>query len=127
MIILTFRPVRSEARTIVRGAYFRICADGTLRGPDNSVTANYANGIWKLAHRSHRSFECEGEVYLRVTDSEGRQQSAGPYQLVRFSQGIIFSGDVRLGAHASPDESGSQAGLLHNVTLLGGADVSRAA
>jgi hypothetical protein len=120
MIILTFRPVRTESRTILRGAFFRICADRTLRGPDNTVAAVYANGLWKVANRSHRSFECEGEVYLRVTDSDGRHHaSAGPYQSVRFSQGIIFSGEVRLGTHASPDESDSAPGSLHNVTLLG--------
>ena len=118
MIILTFRPVRSESRTIVRGAFFRICADRTLRGPDNTVAAVYANGLWQLANRPHRSFECEGEVYLRVTDPDGRHVSAGPYSSVRFSQGIVFSGEVRLGAHASPDESDFAPGLLHNVTLL---------
>ncbi len=118
MIILTFRPVRSESRTILRGQFFRICADRTLRGPDNTVAAVYANGLWRVANRPHRSFECEGEVYLRVTDSDGRHVSAGPYQSVRFSQGIIFSGEVRLGTHASPDESDTAPGLLHNVTLL---------
>jgi hypothetical protein len=118
MIILTFRPVRSESRTILRGAFFRICADRTLRGPDNTVAAVYANGLWTVANRSHRSFECEGEVYLRVTGSDGRHVSAGPYQAVRFSQGIVFSGEVRLGAHASHDESDSAPGLLYNVTLL---------
>jgi hypothetical protein len=118
MIILTFRPVRSESRTILRGVFFRICADRTLRGPDNTVAAVYANGLWKVANRAHRSFECEGEVYLRVTDSDGRHVSAGPYQSVRFSQGSIFSGEVRLGTHASADESDSAPGSLHNVTLL---------
>ena len=127
MIILTFRPLRSESRTIVRGAFFRICADRTLRGPDNTVTATYTNGLWQVRHRPHRSFECEGEVYLRVTDCDGRQVSAGPYQSVRFSQGIIFSGEVRLGAHASADESAPAAGLLYNVTLLAAGGVSRAA
>ena len=93
----------------------------------------YVNGptvladTWQVRHRPHRSFECEGEVYLRVTDSDGRQVSAGPYQSVRFSQGIIFSGEVRLGAHASADESAPAAGLLYNVTLLASGGVSRAA
>ena len=118
MLILTFRPLRSEARTIVRGAFFRICADRTLRGPDNTITATYTNGLWQVRQRPHRSFQCEGEVYLRVTDPDGRHVSAGPYQSVRISQGIIFSGEVRLGTHASHDESDSAPGLLHIVTLL---------
>lgn len=124
MIILAFRAVRSESRTIVRGAYFRVCADRTLRGPDNSVAAVYATGLWQVRGRPHRSFECEGEVYLRATDSDGRYVSAGPYQSVRFSQGVIFSGEVRLGAHASANESGSTPGLLQNVTLLAGSGSS---
>jgi hypothetical protein len=127
MIILTFRAVRGETRTILRGAFFRVCADRTLRGPDNTVAAVYANGLWQVRRQSHRSFECEGEVYLRVTDSDGRQVSAGPYQSVRFSQGIIFSGEVRLGAHASYDESDPGTGLLHSVTLLNAAGLSQAA
>ena len=127
MIILTFRPVRSESRTIVRGAFFRICQDRTLRGPDNSVAAVFANGLWQLANRPHRSFECEGEVFLRVTDSDGRHVSAGPYRSVRFSQGGIFSGDDRLGAHATFDESDSAVGLLHIVTVLDATGMSRAA
>lgn len=127
MLILTFRPVRSESRTIVRGAFFRICADRTLRGPDNTVTATYTNGLWQLRQRPHRSFECEGEVFLRVTDSDGRQVSAGPYQSVRFSQGIIFSGEVRLGMHAPADDSASTADVLQNITLLAAGGLSRAA
>ena len=127
MIILTFRPLRGESRTIVRGAFFRICADRTLRGPDNTVTATYTNGLWHVRQRPHRSFECEGEVYLRVTESDGRHVSAGPYQSVRFSQGIIFSGEVRLGAHASADDSAPAAGLLQNITLLAAGGLSRAA
>ena len=127
MIILTFRAVRGETRTIVRAAFFRVCADRTLRGPDNSVAALYANGLWQLRRIPHRSFECEGEVYLRVTDADGRHVSAGPYQSVRFAQGVIFSGEVRLGAHASYDDSDPPAGLLHSVTLLNAAGLHEAA
>lgn len=127
MLILTFRPVRGESRTIVRGAFFRLCADRTLRGPDNTVTATYTNGLWQLRQRPHRSFECEGEVFLRVTDSDGRHASAGPYQAVRFSQGIIFSGEIRLGMYASADESTPTEGLLQNITLLDAGGLSRAA
>lgn len=48
MIILTFRPVHGESPVSVRGAYFRICADCTLRGPDNAIAASYDKGLWQL-------------------------------------------------------------------------------
>jgi hypothetical protein len=118
MMTLTFRSVRNETTTVVRGAFFRICPDGTLRGPDNMVMANYANGLWQLAQKSHRSFECGGEVYLRVTDAEGRHARAGPYQAVKVTRGAIFSGDIWLGIHASAGETDTSTDRWHQVTLL---------
>ena len=74
----------------VRGTYFRICADVTLRGPDNAVTANYSDGLWQVARMQHRILECRETVYLRVTSSDGRRKSIGPYECVRVAGGEIF-------------------------------------
>jgi hypothetical protein len=126
MLMLMFRPVRSESTIMVRGAYFRICSDRTLRGPDNAVTANYVNGLWQLAQKPYRSFECEGEVYLRVTDADGRHTQMGPYPSVRVTRGAVFAGETWLGDHAGFGESDIPPGLWNRVTLLD-ATFSRAA
>ncbi len=100
MITLTFRPLSSEAAILVRGTYFRICADGTLRGPYNDVAANYSDGLWQVGRKQHRALECREAVYLRVTTSDGQRECIGPYEALRVSGGAIFSNEVYLGAHA---------------------------
>jgi len=99
VITLTFRALSNDSMIFVRGTYFRICADGTLRGPDNAVTANYSDGLWQVARTQHRILECRATVYLRVTSSDGRRKSIGPYECVRVAGGEIFSNDIYLGAH----------------------------
>ena len=104
MITLAFRPVSGELAVLIRGAYFRICADGTLRAPDNTVTANYADGIWSLGQRQHRILECREAVYLRVTHRNGSLESIGPYESLTVSGGAIFCDHTYLGAHAAHSE-----------------------
>ena len=99
MIILSFRPLQSGSTVVVRGGHFRICADGTLRGPDNTTAARYLDGLWYLGQRRHLSFECAGPVYLRVTNNHGRRASIGPYASIRASAGAIFAHDSCLGVH----------------------------
>src|ERR1700749_1108461 len=83
LITLMFVPKRADATVLVRGAYFRICADGTLRGPDNAISATYADGLWELGHRRYTAFECKGPVHLRVTDANTRRENLGPYDFVK--------------------------------------------
>ena len=94
---------------VVRGAYFRICADGTLRGPDNTITARYSDGLWRLGPKRHTSFECAGPVYLRVTNSRGERECMGPYPSIRAADGAIYSQETRLGVHAVRAQFGSEA------------------
>jgi hypothetical protein len=120
LITLAFRPVRNESPVMVRGAYFRICADGTLRGPDNAVVARYLNGLWQLAHGLHRAFDCSGPVFLRVTNSDGQRESRGPYQFVKAAEGSIFTHDSCLAVHDSRKEPGSSVGLWQEIVFLSG-------
>jgi len=83
----------------VRGTHFRICPDGSLRGPDNTAAAHYINGLWHLGQRRHRSFECTGPIYLRVTTNYGRRECIGPYAAIRVADGAVFTHDSCLGAH----------------------------
>jgi hypothetical protein len=108
LIILSFRPLQDGSAIVVRGAHFRICADGTLRGPDNTIAARYLDGLWYLGHKRHTSFECTGPIHLRVTNKYGRRERIGPYDSVRTANGAIFSGTNLLGVHAVRDEPGSE-------------------
>lgn len=118
MLTLVFRPSYGESLVLVRGTYFRICADATLRGPDNSVAASYVKGLWQLAHRQHRSFECSGPVYLRLTNRDGRRERIGPYSFVKAADGAIFSPEGHLGNHSDwPDADASMQRWLE-IALL---------
>lgn len=103
---------------LVRGAYFRICADGTLRGPDNAVAASYTNGLWQLGGRRHRTLECREAVYLRVTTSDGQRECIGPYEGLRVTGGAIFSNDTYLGAHTRGESYLPEAAIWREIALL---------
>lgn len=118
MITLTFRPLTSESVILVRGTYFRICADGTLRGPDNAVTASYTDGLWQLGRRQHRTLECREAVYLRVTTSDGQRECIGPYECLKVTGGAIFSNDAYLGAHMRGESLLPEASVWREIALL---------
>jgi hypothetical protein len=107
-MILSFRPLQDGSAVVVRGAHFRICADGTLRGPDNTIAARYLDRLWHLGQRRHISFDCAGLVYLRVTNQRGQRECIGPYASIKAADGAIFSQDNCLGAHAVRAEFGSE-------------------
>jgi hypothetical protein len=102
----------------VRGTYFRICTDGTLRGPDNAVTANYSDGLWQVARRQHRVLECRAAIYLRVTSCDGGRKSIGPYECVRVAGGDIFSNDIYLGSHTRESSRSPEMDIWTEIALL---------
>ena len=118
MITLTFWELSTESMTFVRGAYFRICADATLRGPDNAVAARYSGGLWQVARRKHRVLECRTAVYLRVTDADGQRKRIGPYECLKVAGGDLFSNDLYLGTHAPRESQPPQAHLWSEIALL---------
>lgn len=118
MITLSFRPLSGESAILVRGIYFRICADGTLRGPDNAVTASFVDGLWQLGRKQHRTVECREPVYLRVTTTGGRRECIGPYESLKVAGGAIFSNETYLGAHARGESYGSEADIWKEIALL---------
>ena len=118
MITLAFRPLSGESVTLVRGTYFRICADGTLRGPDNAVTASYAAGRWQLGRRQHSMLECREAIYLRVTNADGQRDCIGPYEALRVAGGAIFSHDTYLGVHTRGDSYSPVADIWTEIALL---------
>jgi hypothetical protein len=118
VITLTFRPLSGDSVILIRGVYFRICSDGTLRGPDNAVTASYTEGLWQLGRKQHRMLECREAIYLRVTAADGQRECIGPYPGVKVTGGAIFSNDTYLGAHTRGDSYLPEAALWREITLL---------
>lgn len=118
MITLTFRALNGESVMLVRGAYFRICADGTLRGPDNAVAASYINGLWQLGRRGHRTLECREAVYLRVTASDGHRECIGPYEYLKVAGGDIFADTTYLGAHSRGEPYPPGTDIWKEIALL---------
>jgi hypothetical protein len=118
VITLSFRALSGEAVMLIRGVYFRICADGTLRGPENAVTASYTAGLWQLGRRQYRTLECREAVYLRVTTSDGQRECIGPYECLRVSGGAIFSNETYLGAHARREPQLPEADIWTEIALL---------
>jgi hypothetical protein len=113
-----FVPKRADATVLVRGAYFRICADGTLRGPDNVISATYADGLWELGHRQYAAFECKGPVHLRVTGASTRRECLGPYDSIKVARGAIFTHEGWLGAHAARGALGSPGDLWREIAFV---------
>ena len=98
--------------------HFRICADATLRGPDNTIAARYRERLWQSGPRQYRSFECSGPVYLRVTNSDGSRERLGPYDLVKATEGAIFTREGCLGHHASTGDAGALEAIWREIALL---------
>jgi hypothetical protein len=118
LITLTFHPERSESAVLVRGTYFRIRPDGSLRGPDNGVAATYADGLWQLGPRRCHAFECAGPVYLRVTDKDGRRECIGPYDFVKVVEGAVMTHDSWLGSHTIRAGVSAPADLWQEIAFL---------
>jgi hypothetical protein len=118
VITLTFRAANGESVMLVRGVYFRICADGTLRGPDNAIAASYTNGLWQLGRTRHRTLECREAVYLRITTSEGQRECMGPYEYLKVAGGDVFCDNTYLGAHSRGESYLSQAVIWREIALL---------
>ena len=118
MITLAFRALNGESVMLVRGAYFRICADGTLRGSDNAVAASYVNGLWQLGRRRHRTLECRDAIYLRVTTLDGQRECIGPCEYLKVAGGEIFANNTYLGAHSHGESCLSDTDIWREIALL---------
>jgi hypothetical protein len=120
LITLTFSPVAAGSQVLVRAAFFRICADLTLRGPDSTVVAAYTSHMWRLGVRRCREFHCNDLLYLRVTNPGGDHERLGPYQFVRAAEGALFVNGMCLGTYSRKwnSESTSRSWAEHEITLL---------
>jgi hypothetical protein len=118
MMMLVFHPCLSGSPVQVRGAYFRICADATLRGPDNEVAAAFIEHSWHLARRRFRDFQSSTPVYLRVTNQNGEREQLGPFELFRVAEGALFSAERCVGTHSANWATPSVAACWREIVIL---------
>jgi len=124
MIRLNFRSVKGDAPTLTVATFFRFCADGTLRGPDNYLVARCVEGCWQVSGRIHRELDCEGPVRVRLTVGEHEPPvHLGPFAHLRTAGGMLYGDDACLNI-LMPGRSTQGAGACHELTLLseGGAN-----
>ncbi|MEJ0037712.1 MAG: hypothetical protein WDO68_16830 [Gammaproteobacteria bacterium] len=116
MISLSF--TSSGVPVFARGAFFRICADSTLRGPEGSLVATYSSLGWRLGPRYFREFEANGPLFLRAQGPHGRPELMGPYEFVRAGDGALFSHGRCLGSYCT--NRAASPGVLEwsEITLL---------
>ena len=117
MLTLTFFGPLGEYATQARATGFRLCADATLRGHDNSVTATRVDGSWRVARRAFQQFECAGPVMVIVRrTASGRRTSMGPYASVRAGAALIWADGELLSLRVPGWATGCEA--VHEVSLV---------
>ncbi len=118
MLRLSFRSPIGEAPTRTAAAFFRFCADGTLRGPENYVVARCVGGTWTMGGRSHRELDCEGPVKLRVLmGALDAPLLLGPFTQVRSAAGMLYGDERCLNVYLPGRNPATQAGC-HELTML---------
>jgi hypothetical protein len=102
----------------VRAAFFRICADRTLRGPDGTLVATYSSLGWWFGTRNYREFEAVGPLFLRASCLDGRTEHLGPYENLRAADGSIFTRTSCLGTFCADRAASAGAADWNEITLL---------
>jgi hypothetical protein len=115
-IIFTF----SAHPVFVRGTFFRICADRTLRGPAGSLVARYTAKGWQLRARHCREFEVVGPLSLRTHFADGRSERLGPYRAIRAADGALFDGGHCLGIFCANSAASPNLPEWHEIVFLNG-------
>jgi len=120
MLRLNFRSMTGDAPTLSVAPFFRFCADGTLRGPENYLVARCVEGFWQLSGRVHRELDCDGPVKVRY--SRGAHLTPlllGPFGHLRTAAGMLYGDDACLNIQM-PGGGGVAKGNCHEITLLPG-------
>lgn len=118
MLRLSFYSGQGDPPTLMLATFVRFCADGCLRGPDNSVAALCVQGVWQVGGRSHRELGCEGPVRVRITARKGGLSvQHGPFNQLRTIGGVLHADDCSL--HVSmPGRIDEHAGTCHEISFL---------
>jgi hypothetical protein len=118
MLRVSFLVGAGDTPTLMLAPFVRFCADGCIRGPDNSVVARCVEGLWKLGGKTHRELECEGPVRVRVTRAPGREPTVlGPFQHLHTINGVLHADEICLHVGV-PGRLGAQAADCHEIAFL---------
>jgi hypothetical protein len=121
MLRLSFRSSTGDAPTHTVAQFFRFCADGTLRGPENYLVARREDGLWRMSGRMHRELECEGPVRVRINRGADRgAELLGPFSQLRTVAGVLYGDNTCLHV-ALPGSEAHTADEYRDFTLLPGA------
>ena len=119
MLRVNFFAGRGDTPTLMLASFVRFCADGTLRGADNYVVARCVGGLWQVGGRSHREFECEGPVRVRITSRLGvAPVQQGPFRSLRTLNGVLHADDCCLNVRM-PGRDPADDARCHEIAFLG--------
>jgi hypothetical protein len=97
MLRVNFRSLSGDSPTLMIASCLRFSADGTLRGPDNSIVASCLDGCWKVGGRMHRELDCEGPVRVRLARRPGLPEAyLGPFTQLRTAGALLYGDGVCL-------------------------------
>lgn len=115
---LNFHATQGDPPTTMLAAFVRFCADGNLRGPDNYVVAQCAEGLWQVSGRSHRELDCEGPVRVRIVSRAGESAiQHGPFKHLRTVGGVLHADDCCLHV-CMPGRVSESASKCHEISFL---------
>jgi hypothetical protein len=115
---VTFLAGGGDSPAMLIALNLRFCADGTLRGPDNSVVARCVDGYWHVMGRTHRELNCEGPVRVRIkTGVSDAVVHRGPFQRVHTVNGVLFGDDASLQV-VMPGRVSDHGAQCHELALL---------
>lgn len=118
LLRLNFHAGQGDAPTLILATFVRFCSDGSLRGPDNYVVAQSADGLWKLGGRLHRELDCEGPVRVRIVSRAGESAiQHGPFTHLRTIGGVLHADDSCLHV-CMPGRSSETAAKCHEISFL---------
>ncbi len=115
---MNFHGGLGDPPALMLATFVRFCADGCLRGPDNYVVAQCAEGLWQFGGRAHRELECEGPVRVRITARRGGPSTEhGPFRHLRTVAGVLHGDDCCLHV-CMPGRASEFAARCHEISFL---------
>lgn len=115
---LHFHAGLGDPPTLMLATFVRFCADGSLRGPDNYIVAQCAEGLWQVGGRTHRELDCEGPVRVRIITRAGESAiQHGPFKQLRTVGGVLHADDGCMHV-AMPGRVSEFAAKCHEISFV---------
>ena len=118
MLRLNFHAGLGDPPTLMQAIFVRFCADGCLRGPDNYVVAQCQEGSWQVSGRSHREFDCEGPVRVRIVSRDGETAvQHGPFKQLHTVDGVLHADDCCMHV-CMPGQANESAASCYEISFI---------